>query len=226
MGLLTFSLNVTLDGCVDHQEGIADDETHAFFTRLMDEGGAMLWGRVTYEMMEGYWPAVARGDEEAPPAMREWAVKLEAKPKYVVSSTRTDFPWTNSHHIAGDLRTSVQKLKDATPAGVLLGSGKLATELDRLDLIDEYKFLVHPRIAGHGPTLYQSGLPSTRRLGCLVDVSLRTPRSLTLRAVQLSPRQVRGEVDMNPPNSAFDRRGCNADVSACWCLRTHEHPND
>ena len=65
MGLLTFSINVTLDGCVDHREGIADDETHAFFTRLMDENGAMLWGRVTYEMMESYWPAVARGDEEA-----------------------------------------------------------------------------------------------------------------------------------------------------------------
>jgi dihydrofolate reductase len=145
MGLLTFSINVTLDGCVDHQEGIADDETHAFFTRLMDEGGAMLWGRVTYEMMESYWPAVARGDAEAPPAMREWAVKLEAKPKYVVSSTRKDFPWTNSHHIADDLRTGVQKLKDATPDGVLLGSGKLATELDRLDLIDEYKLLVHPQ---------------------------------------------------------------------------------
>jgi hypothetical protein len=93
MGLLTFSLNVTLDGCVDHQEGIADDETRAFFTRLMDECGAMLWGRVTYEMLEGYWPAVARGDREAPPAMREWAVKLEAKPKYVVSSTRKDFPY-------------------------------------------------------------------------------------------------------------------------------------
>src|SRR5207253_3655199 len=88
MGLLTFGINVTLDGCVDHQEGIADGETHAFFTRLMDEAGAMLWGRVTYEMMESYWPAVARGDEEAPPSMREWAVKLEVKPKYVVSSTR------------------------------------------------------------------------------------------------------------------------------------------
>src|SRR3954452_4243245 len=173
MGLLTFSINVTLDGCVDHQEGIADDETHAFFTRLMDESGAMLWGRVTYEMMESYWPAVARGDEEAPPAMREWAVKLEAKPKYVVSSTRKDFPWTNTHHIAGDLRAGVQKLKDATPAGVLLGSGKLATELDRLDLIDEYEFLVHPRIAGHGPTLYQSGLPSTRRLELISAKSLR-----------------------------------------------------
>jgi dihydrofolate reductase len=164
MGLLTFSINLTLDGCVDHREGVVDDETHAFFTRLMDEGGAMLWGRVTYEMMESYWPAVARGDVEAPPAIREWAVKLETKPKYVVSSTRRDFPWTNTHHVAGDLRTEVQKLKDATPAGVLLGSGKLATELDRLDLIDEYMFLVHPRIAGHGPTLYQSGLPGTRRL--------------------------------------------------------------
>jgi dihydrofolate reductase len=164
MGLLIFSINVTLDGCVDHREGIADDETHAFFTHLMDESGAMLWGRVTYEMMESYWPAVACGAVDAPPAVREWAVKLEAKPKYVVSSTRTDFPWTGSHPIAGDLRSGVQKLKDATPNGVLLGSGKLATELERLDLIDEYKLLVHPRIAGHGPTLYESGLPSTRRL--------------------------------------------------------------
>jgi len=167
MGLLTFSINVTVDGCVDHQEGIADDETHAFFTRLLEESGAMLWGRVTYEMMESYWPAVARGDVEAPPALREWAVKLEAQPKYVVSSTRTDFPWTNSHHITGDLREGVQKLKDATPDGVLVGSGKLATELDRLDLIDEYKLLVQPMIAGHGPTLYQGGLPATRRLELL-----------------------------------------------------------
>ncbi|MBO0979167.1 dihydrofolate reductase family protein [Microbacterium sp. SD291] len=164
MGLLTFSLNVTLDGCVDHQEGIADDETHAYYTRLLDEAGAMLWGRTTYELMEAYWPAVARGDEDAPPALREWAVKLDAKPKHVVSSTRSDFPWSNSHRIDGDLGTAVQELKDATPAGVLLGSGRLATELDRLDLIDEYRFLVHPRIAGHGPTLYQGGLPSTRRL--------------------------------------------------------------
>ncbi|MFF5624825.1 dihydrofolate reductase family protein [Microbacterium sp. NPDC012755] len=164
MGLLTFSLNITLDGCVDHREGIADDETHAYFTHLMDEGGAMLWGRTTYEMMESYWPAVARGEEDAPPALREWAIKLDAKPKYVVSSTRSDFPWANSHHLTGDLRTAVQELKDATPDGVLLGSGALATQLDRLDLIDEYVFLLHPLIAGHGPTLFQDGLPQTRRL--------------------------------------------------------------
>lgn len=173
MGLLTFSMNVTLDGCVDHREGDADDETHALFTRLMDEAGAMLWGRVTYGMMESYWPAVARGDVGATPAIREWAIKLEAKPKYVVSSTRKNFPWTNSHPIGGDLRTGIQKLKEATPAGVLLGSGKLATELDRMDLIDEYKLLVHPRIAGHGPTLYQSGLPGTRRLEFVSAKALR-----------------------------------------------------
>ena len=173
MGLLTFGINLTLDGCVDHQEGIADDETHAFFTRLMDEAGAMLWGRTTYEMMESYWPAVARGDVQAPPTVREWARKLEIKPKYVVSSTRTDFPWAHSHHIAGDLRSGVQQLKDATPAGVLLGSGTLATELDRLDLVDEYRFLVHPWIAGHGPTLYQGGLPSTRRLEMISATPLR-----------------------------------------------------
>ena len=186
MGILTFSLNVTLDGCVSHEEGIADDETHAFFTRLMDEHGAMLWGRVTYEMMESYWPLVARGEVDAPPALREWAVKLEAKPKYVVSTTRKDFPWTHSHPIAGDLRAAVQALKDATPAGVLLGSGKLATELDRLDLIDEYRFLLHPRIAGRGPTLYQGGLPGTRRL------ELVSAKPLSNGAVAMHYRRERG----------------------------------
>ena len=146
----------------------------------------MLWGRVTYELMESYWPAVARGEVAAAPAVRAWAVKLQAKPKYVVSAARKDFPWTNSHHLAGDLRTQVQKLKDATPAGVLLGSGKLATELDRLDLIDEYQFLVHPRIAGHGPTLYQGGLPSTRRL------ELVSAKPLRCGAVAMHLRRARG----------------------------------
>lgn len=164
MGLLTFCLNLTLDGCVDHEEGIADEETHAWFTRLMDASGAMLWGRTTYEMMESAWPAVARGEVEADPAVREWADKLESKPKHVASTTRTDFPWTNSHHLGGDLRAAVQQLKERTPGGVLLGSGRLATELDRLDLVDDYRFLLHPRIAGHGPRLHDGGLASTRSL--------------------------------------------------------------
>jgi dihydrofolate reductase len=173
VGILTFTINLTLDGCIDHQEGIADDETHAFFTGLMDGVGAMLWGRVTYEMMEAYWPAVARGEVQAPAAMRAWAAALQVKPKYVVSTTRMDFPWANSHRIAGDLRSGIQQLKDTFPDGVLLGGAALANTLDQLALIDEYQLLVHPRIAGHGPTLYANGLPATRRLDLVSARPLR-----------------------------------------------------
>ncbi len=139
----------------------------------MDEAGAILWGRVTYEMMEGFWPLVARNEVDATPAIREWAEHLEAKPKYVASRTRSEFPWTNSHHLDGDLWTSVQKLKDENPAGVLVGSGQLATELEKLDLIDEYVFLLQPRLVGRGPTLYQGGLATTRRLELLSAQPLR-----------------------------------------------------
>ncbi len=119
----------------------------------------MLWGRTTYEMMESAWPAVARGEVEADSTMREWAVKLDAKPKYVVSSTREDFPWANSHRIAGDLREGVQNLKDETPAGVLVGSVSLAAELDRLGLVDGVPV---PRPA---PDRRSRTVPSTRG-GC------------------------------------------------------------
>src|SRR6185436_6012183 len=94
-------------------------------TQLMDAAGAMLWGRVTYEMMESAWPAVAR-DENAPRAMREWARKLDAKPKYVVSASRRDFPWNNTFLLEGDLREAVTQLKEKTPQGVLVGSPTLA----------------------------------------------------------------------------------------------------
>lgn len=164
MGRLTFSLNVTLDGCVDHREGIADDETHAYYTGLMEAAGALLWGRVTYEMMEDHWPAVARGEARASPAERDWARKLERKPKFVVASKRKDFTWSNSRRLGGDLGASVRALKDATPEGVLLGSGRLALALDRLDLIDDYRFLVHPCIAGHGPYLHEGGLTMSLQL--------------------------------------------------------------
>lgn len=173
MGILTFSLNVTLDGCIDHREGIADDETHALFTRMMDQAGAMLWGRTTYELMEAYWPAVARREVDAPPALQEWADKLDAKPKYVVSSTRAEFAWNGTHHLSGDLAVAVQELKHSTPDGVLVGSAQLGNALDRLGLIDEYRFLIQPMIAGHGPRLHRFGLAETRRL----DLVAATPLS-------------------------------------------------
>ena len=162
MGLLTFGLNVTLDGCIDHTQGIVDDESHDYWTRLMDEAGAMLFGRNTYELMEAHWPAVAR-DERAPRATREWAQKLEAKAKYVVSSSRTDFPWQNTIQLEGDLREAITALKAKTDRGVLVGAPKLATALEELGLIDEYRIVIHPVLSGHGPTLFH-GLSSRRQL--------------------------------------------------------------
>jgi dihydrofolate reductase len=161
-GRLTFSLNVTLDGCCDHREGIADDELHDHFTQLIGNAGALLYGRNTYELMEAYWPAVAR-DEQAARADREFAVELDTIPKYVVSTTRHEFPWHNSFHVKGDLVEAVTRLKQSTPAGVLVGSPMLGAALERLGLIDDYHLVVHPVLAGHGPHLFE-GLDRSRRL--------------------------------------------------------------
>ena len=165
MGLLTFALNVTLDGCIDHREGIADDELHDYFTGLMDAAGAMLFGRTTYEMMENAWPAVAR-DDNAPRASRDWARRLEAKRKYVVSASRRDFPWNNTVRVEGDLSAAVTQLKERTPDGLLVGSPMLSAALEQLGLIDEYRVVLHPVLAGHGPTLFQ-GLDQSRRLALI-----------------------------------------------------------
>jgi dihydrofolate reductase len=172
MGLLTFVLNVTLDGCCDHREGIPDDEMLDHFTQLIGGAGAMLYGRTTYELMEDAWPPVAR-DEKAPRAMREWARRLEDMPKYVVSTSRRDFHWNNSFHVEGDLREAVTRLKERTPQGVLVGSPMLSAALEGLGLIDEYHLVVHPVLAGHGPTLFQ-GLERARRLDLVSTTRLKS----------------------------------------------------
>ncbi len=159
MGLLTFALNVTLDGCCDHREMVANAEMHRYWTRVMDAAGAMLFGRTTYEMMEDAWPQVAR-DPRAKRSSRDWARKLEAKPKFVVSTTRREFAWANTHHVEGDLARAVRALKKATPRGLLVGSPTLSAALQRLGLVDEYRFVVHPVVAGHGPFLFPGLRPS------------------------------------------------------------------
>jgi dihydrofolate reductase len=151
-----------LDGCIDHTLGLVDDELHDYWTQLMDDSGAMLLGRNTYELMEAAWPAVAR-DETAPRAMRTWARQLEAKPKYVVSNTRSDFPWHNTFQLHGNLHEAIGTLKAQTERGVLVGAPRLALALEELGLIDAYRIVVHPVIVGRGPTLFH-GLSLPRQL--------------------------------------------------------------
>jgi dihydrofolate reductase len=165
MGLLTFALNVTLDGCIDHRAGIPDDDLLDYFTQLVGGAGAMLYGRTTYELMEDAWPAIAR-DEKAPRAMRDWALQIDGMTKYVVSSSRRDFPWNKTVRVEGDLKEAVTALKEKTPKGLLVGSPMLSAALENMGLIDEYRIVVHPVIAGHGPTLFH-GLERPRHLELL-----------------------------------------------------------
>ena len=155
MGLLRYSINVTLDGCCDHREGIADEELHRHAARNLEQADALLFGRVIYEMMEAAWREPARTGvrpDWMEPWMLPFARTIDAAKKYVVSSTPDRVDW-NAKLVRGDLRKAVEQLKRESNRGLLTGGVTLPLALAELGLIDEYEFIVHPRIAGHGPTL-------------------------------------------------------------------------
>jgi dihydrofolate reductase len=147
---LRYSINVTLDGCCDHRVGIPDEDLHRHAAENIAQADALLFGRVTYEMMEAAWRRPA-------PAMPAWtepfARTIDAAKKYVVSSTLDRVDW-NAELVRGDLGKAVQQLKRESGKGLFVGGVTLPLALAELGLIDEYEFVVHPRIAGHGPTLF------------------------------------------------------------------------
>jgi dihydrofolate reductase len=149
---LRYSINVTLDGCCDHREMFADEDLHRHAVENLAQADALLFGRVTYEMMEAAWrgpaPAGARPDW-----MEPFARTIDAAKKYVVSSTLERVDW-NAELVRGDLGKAVQRLKGEPGKGLFVGGVKLPMALTELGLIDEYELVVHPRLAGHGPTLF------------------------------------------------------------------------
>ena len=153
---LRYSINVTLDGCCDHREGIAHEALHRHAAENIARNDALLLGRVTYEMMESAWKMPARADAR-PDWMEDWmlpfARTIDAAKKYVVSSTLDRVDW-NAELIRGDLGAAVERLKREPGKGLFLGGVKLPLALAELGLIDEYELVVHPRLAGHGPTLF------------------------------------------------------------------------
>jgi len=155
---LRYSINVTLDGCCDHREGIVDEDLHRHATENLAQADALLFGRVIYEMMEAAWRGPAAAGAR-PDWMKPFARTIDASKKYVVSSTLKQVDW-NAELVRGDLGTFVQQLKREPGNGLLTGGVTLPLALAELGLIDEYEFVVHPRVAGHGPTLF-AGL-STR----------------------------------------------------------------
>jgi dihydrofolate reductase len=153
---LRYSINVTLDGCCDHREGLADEELHRHAVENLEQADALLFGRVIYEMMEAAWRTPARTGVR-PDWMADWGLPfartIDAAKKYVVSSTLDRVDW-NAELVRGDLGKAVQQLKQEPGKGLFTGGVKLPLALAELGLIDEYEFVVHPRLAGHGPTLF------------------------------------------------------------------------
>ena len=152
---LRYSINVTLDGCCDHRAGIADEELHRHAAASIAGADALLFGRVTYAMMEAAWRPGPTGalPEWMAPWMEPFARTIDGARKFVVSSTLDGVDW-NAELVRGDLGEAVQQLKRESGKGLFVGGVKLAQALTELGLIDEYEFIVHPRIAGHGPTLF------------------------------------------------------------------------
>jgi dihydrofolate reductase len=149
---LRYSINITLDGCCDHRAMSTDEEMHRHAVENLDQADALLFGRVTYEMMEAaFRPLASTG--AMPDWMQSFARTIDAAKKYVVSSTLDQVDW-NAELVRGDLGKAVQRLKQQPGKGLLVGGVTLPLALAELGLIDEYEFVVQPRLAGHGPTLF------------------------------------------------------------------------
>ena len=149
---LRYSINVTLDGCCDHRAIVPDEDLHRHAAGNLEQADALLFGRVTYEMMETAFRPPA-GTGARPDWMEPFARTINATKKYVVSSTLDRVDW-NAELVPGDLEEAVRQLKREPGKGLLVGGVKLPLALAELGLIDEYEFVVHPRLAGHGPALF------------------------------------------------------------------------
>jgi dihydrofolate reductase len=152
---LRYSINVTLDGCVDHRAVEADEALHRHAAASMDRSDALLFGRVTYEMMESAWREPARTGvrpDWMPDWMMPFARTIDETRKYVVSTTLERVDW-NAELVRGDLEAAILRLKEGSGKGLGVAGVRLPLALANMGLIDEYEFILHPRIAGHGPWL-------------------------------------------------------------------------
>lgn len=181
---LLYSINVTLDGCVHHNAIPADAAlqetmlraTHRHATESMGRADTLLLGRVTYQMMEAAWRLETR--TMTPPDWTEpFARTIDAMQKYVVSSTLDRVDW-NAELVSGNLGEAVQKLKQQKGRALFTGGVKLPMALAELGLIDEYEFVVQPRLAGHGPTLFAG-------LSKYVELTLVDRKELSSGAIAL-----------------------------------------
>jgi dihydrofolate reductase len=159
-----YAINITLDGCCDHTKQLADEETHGYFTQLLRDVDLLVFGRKTYQLMVPYWPDIAKSQSETK-ADIEFAQTFVSKKKVVFSRTLVSAEDENTRIVRANLRDEIFKLKQEQGNNILVGGVDVPSQLMELDLIDEYRFVVMPNIAGEGRRLFDGvNLPEKRQL--------------------------------------------------------------
>lgn len=154
MGKLIAAMNMTLDGFCDHTAGIADDELHRHYSALLSSAGTLLYGRITYQLME-YWPTVVK-NPSGNQSTDEFAVIMDRSPKVVFSRTLKTVDWQSARIATRSLEEEVSALRQQSDDDILLGSPSLIAAATELKIIDQYQLCVHPVIAGKGLPLFKN----------------------------------------------------------------------
>jgi len=146
-----FAINITLDGCCDHTKMIADEEIHEYFTHLMRDVDLLVFGRKTYQLMVPFWPDVAKNQSQTK-AMNEFARAFDSMNKIVFSQS-LDSGEGNTRIVRTKLQDEIVKLKQEQGKNILIGGVAVPSQLIELGLVDEYRFVVQPIVAGEGRRL-------------------------------------------------------------------------
>ena len=164
MRSVIFAINTTLDGCVDHTKQIADEETHEYFTQLMRDVDLLVFGRKTYQLMVPFWPEVAKS-QSMTRASNEFARTFDSINKIVFSRSLDSAEDSNTRIIRTNLHGEILKLKQEQGKNILLGGVSVPSQLMELGLVDEYRFVVGPIVAGEGRRLLEGvSLPERLQL--------------------------------------------------------------
>ena len=155
MRKLVAAINMTLDGFCDHTAMIADDEIHQHYNDLLSNAGTLIYGRITYQLMESYWPTLVKNPTGNKPT-DEFAVLIDNISKIVFSRTLKNVDWKNTQLKKEVIKEEVLELKQQPGRDILVGSRSLIIQLMKLNLIDEYQLCVHPVVAGSGLPLFEN----------------------------------------------------------------------
>ena len=165
-------MNMTLDGFCDHTAMIADDEIHKHYNELLRNAGTLIYGRITYQLIQRYWPTVGKNPTGNKP-MDEFEVLIDNIPKIVFSRTPKNVGWKNTQLKKEVIKEEVVELRQQGGKNILVGSPGLIVALTQLDLIDEYQLCVHPVVLGKGLPLFKNisnrvnlKLLKTKTFGC------------------------------------------------------------